>query len=100
MVKNSLGHSQVLNLLAHYIFKRIQKDQLLKRKTHPMNHQGLYIQPKDIQRYIWDYLNYGIDFTGDDNISADDKLEHFNQGFIDGNWRIDSYWDDAEGEEC
>ena len=100
MVKNSLGHSHMLNLLGNYIFKRICKDQQLFRKTNPMNHYGLYIQPKDIQRYISDYLNYGIDFTGDDNISAEDKLEHFNQGFIDGDWKIDPYWDDAEGEEC
>ena len=85
-----------LNKLGYYIFKRICKDQEVLRKNKPMNTYGLYIQPKDIQRYISDYSNYGIDYTGDDNIAADDKLEHFNQGFIDGDWKIDPYWDDKD----
>ena len=42
------------------------------RNKNPMNMYGLYITPKDIQRYINDYTNYGIDYTGDDNIPADD----------------------------
>ena len=39
----------------------------------------------DIQNYINEYLNYGFDYTGDDNMSADDKIE--------------TYWDEAEGVE-
>jgi uncharacterized protein YutD len=50
-----------------------------------MNTYGLYIQSSDIQQYINEYLNYGIDYTGEDNMSADDKIE--------------IYWDRAEGVE-
>ena len=99
-----------LNKLGHYIFKRVCKDQQLLRKTKPMNTYGLYVQPKDIQRYINDYMNYGVDYTGDDNVAAEDvchysglpsvkTYSHFNEGFIDGDWEIDRYWDDAEGVE-
>ena len=59
--------------------------QRLLRKTRPMNTYGLYVQPSDIQNYINQYLNYGFDYTGDDNMSADDKIE--------------TYWDEAEGVE-
>ena len=50
-----------------------------------MNTYGLYIQPKDIQGYVDDYTNYGIDYTGDDNVSAEDKIE--------------KYWDEPDGVE-
>ena len=43
------------------------KEQREFRKNRPMNTYGLYVQPKDIQRYIDDYTNYGVDYTGDDN---------------------------------
>ena len=91
----------MLNKLGHYIFKRICKDQERLRKKQAMNMYGMYVRPKDIQSYINDYLEYGYDYTGDDNIAADDKVElrHFNEGFLDGEWEIDRYWDDAEGEE-
>ena len=72
----------MLNKLGHYIFKRICKDQQLLRKKQAMNMYGLYIRPNDIQRYIKDYTDYGIDYTGDDNECAED--------------RIDRYWDDAD----
>ena len=75
----------MVNKLGHYIFKRICKDQSLLKNKRPMNMYGLYINDKDIQRYIENYLSYGIDYTGDDNISAEDK--------------IDRYWDDADGKE-
>ena len=75
-----------INLLGNYIFKRIQKDNVENRKTHTREYlTGLYIDSKDIQRYINDYFNYGIDYTGDDNISAEDKIER--------------YWDFPEGKE-
>ena len=70
------------NKLGHYIFKRICKDQELLRKSQPMNMYGLYIRPNDIQRYIKDYTDYGIDYTGDDNECAEDRIER--------------YWDDAD----
>ena len=75
----------MLNKLGHYIFKRICKDQELFKSKNAMNMYGLYVRPTDIQRYIKDYVDYGIDYTGDDNISADDKIE--------------KYWDEPEGHE-
>ena len=75
----------MLNKLGYYIFKRICKDQEVLKKKNAMNMYGLYVRPNDIQRYIKDYTEYGIDYTGDDNISADDM--------------IDRYWDDADGNE-
>ena len=89
----------VLNKLGHYIFKRVCKDQKLLRKSRPMNTYGLYVNGRDIQRYINEYLNYGMDYMGDDNVSADDKIEHYLEGFLEGDWQIDSYWDEAEGKE-
>ena len=99
-----------LNKLGHYIFKRVCKDQKLLRKTRPMNTYGLYVNGRDIQQYVNDYLNYGMDYMGDDNVAADDvchysglpsvkTYNHFNEGFIDGDWQIDRYWDEAEGKE-
>ena len=78
----SKWQTKVINKLGHYIFKRICKDQEQLRKKQSMNIYGLYIRPSDIQRYIYDYTNYGIDYTGDDNISAEDM--------------IDKYWDDRD----
>ena len=88
-----------LNKLGHYIFKRVCKDQQLLRKSKPMNTYGLYVNGKDIQRYVNDYLNFGIDYMGEDNVAADDKMEHYLEGFLEGNWQIDPYWDEAEGKE-
>ena len=84
----------MLNKLGHYIFKRICKDQQLLRKSQPMNIYGLYVRPSDIQRYISDYTNYGIDYTGEDNVAAEDKLEHYLDDFFEPT--IDKYWDDAD----
>ena len=59
-----------LNLLGSYIWKRIQKENPMLSRTHPREYlTGLFINAKDIQRYIYDYVNYGIDYTGDDNIA-------------------------------
>ena len=99
-----------LNKLGHYIFKRVCKDQKLLRKTRPMNTYGLYVNGRDIQGYVNDYLNYGMDYMGHDNVAADDvchysglpsvkTYKHFNEGFVDGDWKIDTYWDEAEGRE-
>jgi len=76
-----------LNLLGDYIFKRIQKDNIDYRNVYYKPREsmtGLYISAKDIQRYIYDYLNYGIDHMGDDEC-AEDKIER--------------YWDEPEGKE-
>ena len=88
-----------LNKLGHYIFKRVCKDQQLLRKSKPMNTYGLYVNGQDIQRYVNDYLNFGIDYMGEDNVAADDKVEHYLEGFLEGDWQIDTYWDEAEGKE-
>ena len=75
-----------------------------------MNTYGLYVNGQDIQRYVNDYLNFGIDYMGEDNVAADDvchysglpsvkTYSHFNEGFIDGDWEIDRYWDEPEGKE-
>ena len=88
-----------LNKLGHYIFKRVCKDQQLLRKSTPMNTYGLYVNGQDIQRYVNDYLNFGIDYMGEDNVAADDKVEHYLEGFLEGDWQIDTYWDEPEGVE-
>ena len=81
----------MFNKLGHYLFKRICKDQELLKVTRPMNIQGLYINQKDIQKYINDYMNYGIDYTGDDNMSAEDKWETMiNEPMKE------RYWDEKE----
>ena len=48
------------NKLGKYIFQRICKDQEDLRRTRPMNMWGLYVNSNDIQRYIWEYTNYGM----------------------------------------
>ncbi len=88
-----------MNKLGHYIFRRICKDQLLLRKSKPMNHYGLYVTGKDIQGYVNDYHDYGLDYMGEDNTCADDKVQHYLEGFLNGDWQIDNYWDEPEGRE-
>ena len=36
---------------------------------------------------------------GKSDVSADDKIEHYLEGFLEGDWQIDPYWDEAEGKE-
>ena len=84
----------MFNKLGHYLFKRICKDQELLKKTRPMNIQGLYVNQKDIQKYVNDYMDYGIDYTGDDNMSVEDKWETMiNEPMKE------RYWDEPEGKE-
>ena len=42
----------MFNKLGHYLFKRICKDQDLLKRTRPMSIYGLYVNQKDIQRYV------------------------------------------------
>jgi hypothetical protein len=58
---------------------------------------GLYVNAKDIQRYVNDYHDYGVDYMGEDNVCADDKIEHYLEDFFEPN--IDNYWDEPEGKE-
>ena len=79
-----------LNLLGDYIYRRIQKDNTDFRFTHNRPKEsmtGLYIGARDIQRYIKDYIYYGIDHMGDDTC-ADAQID-----------QIERYWDDQEGSE-
>ena len=57
------------NKLGDYIFRRMQKENVMRRNTHERIHDRMYLSSSDIQRYINDYFEYGIDYTGDDNIS-------------------------------
>ena len=51
---------------------------------------GLFIGPKDFQRYVIDYFEFGIDyFGGDDYYQPEDFVEE----------KIDVYWDEGEGRE-
>ena len=70
---------------------------MLFRKTKPMNTYGLYVNGKDIQRYVNDYHDYGVDYMGEDNVCADDKIEHYLEDFFEP--MIDNYWDEPEGKE-
>ena len=62
-----------------------------------MNMYGLYVNAKDIQRYVNDYHDYGVDYMGEDNVCADDKIEHYLEDFFEPN--IDNYWDEPDGKE-
>ena len=45
----------MINKLGEYLFKRICRDQEELQRERPKNNYGLYIQPKDLQRYVWEY---------------------------------------------
>ena len=69
-------------------------DQKKLSKSRPMNMYGLYVSPKDIQRYINDYTDYGIDYMGDDNMSSEDFVEsQINEP------GAERYWDEPDGKE-
>ena len=46
---------------------------------------------------ILEKINLMYHYTGYDNISADDKLEHYLEDFLEPN--IERYWDEPEGKE-
>ena len=53
---------QNANKLGYYLWKRINQDQDNYRKTRPPNIRGLYFNRFDIDSYIKDYFNYGMDW--------------------------------------
>ena len=57
------------NELAFYLWKRINQDQILLEKTRPRNTRGLYFNQSDLDSYIKDYFNYGMDW---DDTSKED----------------------------
>ena len=70
------------NKLGYYLWKRINQDQDGYRKTRPPNIRGLYFNRSDIDSYIRDYFNYGMDW---DDTSKEDLLD----------WR---YWDERDDD--
>jgi len=80
----------MVNKLGEYLFKRISKDQESLSTTRPRNTYGLYINSKDLQRYVWDYFNIGID---EDGLECGDDIYEtkINQPF-------DNYWDEKDPE--
>ncbi len=92
-----------LNLLGEYIFRRIQKDNEKYKRIRPRESlTGLCIDSRDIQKYIQDYQNYGIDHMGDDVCADDlDLQDYFPTTTIPKpiHNKIERYWDDPDGKE-
>ena len=53
----------MINKLGEYLYYRIMNDQERLARSKPRNLQGLYIGKRDIQSYVWDYFNLGMDET-------------------------------------
>ena len=68
------------NKLGYYIWKRINQDQEHLSRVRPRNLVGLYVNEKDIHRYIMDYFNYGMDW---DDTSKEELWER-------------RYWDERD----
>jgi len=80
----------LINKLGEYLYKRICRDQESLQRERSRYNYGLYIQPKDLQRYVWDYFNIGID---EDGLESEDDLYETKI-----NIPFDNYWDDGDGE--
>ena len=65
---------------AFYLWKRINQDQILLEKTRPRNTRGLYFNQSDLDSYIRDYFNYGMDW---DDTSKEELQEQ-------------RYWDERD----
>ena len=70
------------NKLGYYIWKRINQDQEKLARTRPMNLYGLYINQSDLNEYIRDYFNYGVDW---DDTSKEELWER-------------RYWDEKDND--
>ena len=68
------------NKLGYYLWKRINQDQESLSRTHPPNIRGLYFNRKDLDSYIRDYFNYGMDW---DDTSKEELQEQ-------------RYWDERD----
>ena len=71
---------QNANKLGYYLWKRINQDQDNFRKVRPANIRGLYFNVKDLNNYIKDYFNYGMDW---DDTSEEELVEP-------------NYWDEKD----
>ena len=74
----------MINKLGEYLFKRICRDQESLQRERPRNNYGLFINSKDLQSYVWDYFNIGID---EDGLMEAEINKPFN-----------NYWDESDGE--
>ena len=70
------------NKLGYYLWKRINQDQEKLARTRPMNLYGLYINQADLNEYIRDYFNYGVDW---DDTSKEELWEK-------------RYWDEKDND--
>ena len=70
------------NKLGYYLWKRINQDQEKLARTRPMNLYGLYINQSDLNEYIRDYFNYGVDW---DDTSKEELWES-------------KYWDEKDND--
>ena len=70
------------NKLGYYLWKRINQDQGKLARTRPMNLYGLYINQSDLNEYIRDYFNYGVDW---DDTSKEELWEK-------------RYWDEKDND--
>ena len=70
------------NKLGYYLWKRINQDQEKYRRERPMNMWGLYINQSDLDSYIRDYFNYGMDW---DDTSKEELWER-------------RYWDEKDND--
>ena len=70
------------NKLGYYLWKRINQDQEKLARTRPMNLYGLYINQFDLNEYIRDYFNYGVDW---DDTSKEELWEK-------------RYWDEKDND--
>ena len=70
------------NKLGYYLWKRINQDQEKLARTRPMNLYGLYINQADLNEYIRDYYNYGMDW---DDTSKEELA-----------WK--EYWDERDDD--
>ena len=76
------GLMRTANKLGYYIWKRINQDQEHLSRVRPRNLVGLYVNEKDIHRYIMDYFNYGMDW---DDTSKEELWER-------------RYWDERDDD--
>ena len=70
------------NKLGYYIWKRICQDQERFSRSRPRSMWGLYINQADLNEYINDYFNYGMDW---DDTSKEELWEH-------------RYWDERDDD--
>ena len=70
------------NKLGYYLWKRINQDQEKLARTRPRNLYGLYINQSDLNEYIRDYFNYGMDW---DDTSKEELWEK-------------RYWDEKDND--